>query len=192
MQNHRFATVTVVAALSLLVVASVATAAKLTVDILSITPVLNAERGGSSQALLKFDVPEQLQGARIDLAEICVEVDGGADSTRPLGVMISPVMQDWDVTPAGLISQDISHNDTLGVAFFLRNESYSQRADLNITEVLQSWIDGEATNKGFLIKAMGATNARMELATPWFLPGGLMAQVKVHYTAPEKPVPERR
>ncbi|MBU2625265.1 MAG: hypothetical protein KKG33_06870, partial [candidate division Zixibacteria bacterium] len=106
MQNHRFATVTVVAALSLLVVASVASAAKLTIDIQSVTPVLNAERGGSSQALLKFDIPEKLQGARIDLAEISVEVDGGADSTRPMGLMICPVMQDWDVAPAGFSSPE--------------------------------------------------------------------------------------
>jgi len=60
----------------------------------------------------------------------------------------------------------------------------SQQIDLNMTEYLQSWIDGETSNNGLLIKVIGDTEATLSTST---LMSGSEAEVKVFYTAPEKP-----
>ena len=96
--------------------------------------------------------------------------------------MVCPASQIWSESPAELTDQ-IAHDDTIGVMFFVQG-GVSQQIDLNITEYLQNWIDGETSNNGLLIKVIGDTEATLATST---LMNGSEASIRVLYTAPEKP-----
>ena len=156
--------------------------AELKIDVSFVTPMLDATAMAQKQVLLKFDIPRELQDARIDLAEVTIDIEVGTNKKEKVAVMVCPASQTWSESPAGL-TDEIAHDDTIGVMFFVQGGE-SQQIDLNMTEYLQSWIDGETSNNGLLIKVIGDTEATLSTST---LMSGSEAEVKVFYTAPEKP-----
>ncbi len=130
--------------------------------------------------LMKFDFPEELQKARIDLAYLRFKVE--ADSTQQaIGLLVRPMLAPW---VSGLKYPLFS--DSLASPFhvnFGRLSLKNGSGRVEITQAVKAWQTGELTNLGLLVYPDEEKEGSFQLKN---LPQGGVAELEIFYTGPEK------
>ena len=154
------------------------------VGIISPDPALDAGR-----ILVKFDLPEQLTGALIDYAELMFTAtpDTGLGYICILGAF--PVTKSWQ---SGVVSWSGGWDNAGGdytdssYACSLIRTSPDQITRIDISEIVQSWVDGDLPNFGLIIMPLENPNRFLKLhSTQGFAPN-VKAKVRIFYTAEDQ------
>ena len=129
--------------------------------------------------LLKFELPAELQKARIDLAYLRFQVE--TDTTQPpLGLLVRPMLAPW---VSGLRLPTLS--DSLASPFhvnFGRLNLKNGTGKIEITQAVNAWQSGELPNLGMLLYPVEEKRSSFQLKN---LPKGGVAELEIFYTAPE-------
>jgi len=140
----------------------------------------SADKVGSSDQpglLFKFDLPEELQKARIDLAYLRFKVE--TDTTeQTFGLLVRPMLEPWS-SGSKLSTVSDSAASPYHVNFG-RVSLKSGAGKVEMTQVVKAWQSGELSNLGLLVYP-AETEAALK---PTNLPAGGVAELEVFYTAP--------
>jgi hypothetical protein len=154
----------------------------------SITQVGIISPGPTSDAgriLVKFELPEQLNGALIDYAELMFTAtpDTGSGYICILGAF--PVTKNWE---SGVVSWSGGWDNAGGdytdsmYACSLIRTSPDLITRIDISGIVQSWVDGDLPNYGLIIMPLENPNRFLKLhSTPGFAPN-IKAKVRIFYT----------
>lgn len=142
----------------------------------------SVEKFGSKERpglLLKFELPPELQNARVDLALLQFKVN--SDTTQTVtGLFVRPMLAPW---ASGLNLPTLP--DSTASPFhinFGRIGFKEGTAKVEITQAVKVWQTGELPNLGLLIyPAEGKPNLQ-----PKNLPEGGVAELEIFYTPEEK------
>lgn len=130
--------------------------------------------------LLKFDLPEELQKSRIDLAYLRFKVE--TDTTQEaVGLLVRPMVQSWN-SGSKLSSLSDSTASPYHVNFGRLNLKGGV-GKIEITQAVKAWQTGELQNLGVLVYPDEAKEGSFQLKN---LPGGGVAELEIFYTGPEK------
>ena len=150
-----------------------------------ISPNPSSEAG---RILVKFDLPEQLNGAFIDYAELSFTAtpDTGSSYICLLGAF--PVTKSWE---SGVISWSGGWNNAGGdytdsmYACTLIRTSPDLPTTIDISGIVQSWVDGALRNYGLIIMPLEDANRFLKLrSTAGFAPN-VKAKVRIFFTSME-------
>lgn len=130
--------------------------------------------------LLKFELPPELQNARIDLALLRFEVNPDT-SKEGLGLLVRPMLVPW---VSGLNLSKMP--DSVSSPFNVNTGKVGLKTGTTKAEVtlaVKTWQKGELPNLGFLIYSPEATTASLQ---PKNLSGGGVAELEIFYTPEAK------
>lgn len=129
--------------------------------------------------LLKFELPAELEGARIDLAllRFKVQIDTARKSA---GFLVRPLRTSWTSGARLTILSDSAASP--GHVDFGRVNFKKGTGELEITRTVQAWTGKEASNFGLLIHPADRQAPLFQLQG-W--PGGGVAELEIFYTPPE-------
>jgi len=135
---------------------------------------------GRPGLLFKFELPQELQNAQIDLAYLRFKVQ--SDTTKKgMALLVRPMLAPW-VSGLRMPTMPDSVASPFHVNFGIVSLK-SGKAELEITQQVRAWQEGELPNFGFLVyPAVERTNA-LQVRN---LPGGGVAELEVFYTPEEK------
>ncbi len=143
----------------------------------SVEKVGNKEKPG---LLLKFELPAELQNARIDLA--CLRFQVNPDTTQTsLGLLVRPMLVPW--VPAMNLS---TLPDSAASLFHVNTGRASFKTgavEAEVTLAIKTWQKGELYNLGFLTYSAEETTRSLR---PKNLPGGGVAELEIFYTPEER------
>ncbi|MGH8004310.1 MAG: hypothetical protein ACRECJ_06275 [Limisphaerales bacterium] len=130
--------------------------------------------------LLKFELPSELQNARVDLALLRFQVNPDT-SKEGLGLLVRPMLAPWisGLNLSALPDSTASpfHVNTGKVGF------KTGTAKAEVTLAVKTWQKGELPNLGFLIYPADETTASLQ---PKSLSGGGVAELEIFYTPETK------
>ncbi|MCI0405856.1 MAG: hypothetical protein L0Z48_03730 [candidate division Zixibacteria bacterium] len=130
--------------------------------------------------LFKFELPEELEGARIDLAYLRFKVE--ADSAQEaIGLLVRPMVESWSSGSklASLSGSTASPHH----ANFGRLSFNSGSGKIEITQAVKAWQSGELPNRGLLVYPDEEKESAFQLKN---LPNGGVAELEIFYTGAEK------
>ena len=140
---------------------------------------------GFGRILFKFDLPSQLQGVIIDFADLTffATPDTGSSYICLMGAF--PVTRSWE--PASLswsngwTNAGGDHADSIFSTSVIRTSS-ERPSRVDITDIVQMWVDGTLANYGLMVMPLGDSNRFLKLhANPAFEPD-VKAKVRIFYT----------
>lgn len=130
--------------------------------------------------LFKFELPAELQKARIDLAYLRFKVE--MDSAQEIiGLLVRPMLAPW---ASGLKYPLLT--DSLASPFhvnFGRLSLKNGTGKIEMTQTVKAWQMGELANLGLLVYPDEGKEGSFQLKN---LPNGGVAELEIFYTAPEK------
>jgi hypothetical protein len=130
--------------------------------------------------LFKFELPEELEKARIDLAYLRFKVE--ADTTQQaLGLLVRPMVESWS-SGSKLSSLSDSTASPYHVNFG-RLSLKNGMGKVEITQAVKAWQSGELPNVGLLVYPDEGKEGSFQLKN---LPDGGVGELEIFYTAPEK------
>ncbi len=148
----------------------------------TIAPNQGAEFG---RLLFKFDLPNELDGAVIDYAELIFTAtpDTGTSYICLMGVF--PVSTSWESAnlswSSGWTNSGGDYVDSIfSTCLIRRSEDKLTRAD--ITDVAQLWADGTLPNYGLIVMPLEDLGRYLKLHESSSLPQGVKAKVRVFYS----------
>jgi hypothetical protein len=148
----------------------------------SISPAAHSDWG---RILLKFDLPGQLTEVTIDYAELLFHVvpDTGSSYIRLMGAF--PVAKSWEKGSiswsSGWDKAGGDYLDSIYSSCRIRT-SPEELTRVDITSILQMWIDGIIPNYGLILIPLEDPTRLLELKPGSNLPNGAKAMVRVFYT----------
>lgn len=158
----------------------------------SVTQVATISPNPSSdfgRLLFKFDLPEQLNGVTIDYAELIFSATPDTGNSYICLMGAYPLTKSWEsanlswsfgwTTPGGDFADTIYSSCLIG-------SSTERLSRLDITDIVQMWVDGSLTNYGLLIMPLEDSDRFLKLHTNPQLPPGTKVKVKIFFTAPAK------
>lgn len=152
----------------------------------TISPNLSSAFG---RLLFKFDLPEQLNVVTIDYAELVfiATPDTGRSYICLMGAY--PLTKNWAsanlswsdgwTTPGG------DFTDTIYSTCLIRS-SQDRVTRMDITDIVQMWVDGTLTNHGLIMMPLEDSNRFLKLHTNPQLPPGVKAKVRIFFTKPAR------
>lgn len=154
--------VTISAVFSLLLMVASAMADSLDVEVSQGAFVYNAD-SSDARLLIEFALPEVLQGAQIQFAELRVPIISIIPDTSILTLYCRPLLLSWN--EGDVVWEDIGDSpDTLVVsrrgAHYGTSELGSQTAYFNITSVVKKWLNSTMDNNGLILYANPRGRAR--------------------------------
>ncbi|HXF48021.1 MAG TPA: hypothetical protein VNL73_01175 [Verrucomicrobiae bacterium] len=130
--------------------------------------------------LFKFELPAELENARIDLAYLRFKVE--ADTAgQAIGLLVRPMLESW-TSGSKLFALSDSTASPYHVNYgrlSLKNGS----GKIEMTQTVKAWQTGELSNLGLLVYPDEAKEGSFQLQN---LPGGGVAELEIFYTAPAK------
>lgn len=157
-------------------------AVEITLDVTQRAAVVQSNR---SQALVKFEIPTILRGARIDLA--LLEMRLFADTTEGTRVhfALHPAATTWLPSNQMVVDPNVAVVDTVGVGV-VHDFRQSNKVIVNITEIVQGWVDGTFSNLGFRLHSSLSPRCLFSLARDASWPLNTFARVRIRFTPPER------
>jgi hypothetical protein len=148
----------------------------------TIGPRANSDYG---RLIFKFDLPEQLNGVIIDYAELIFAAapDTGSGFVCLMGAF--PVTRSWEA--AGLswsgswTNSGGDYTDSIYSTCLIRN-SRDRLTRMDITDIVQMWVDITSTNHGLIVMPLESSNRFLKLHDSNKLPPGVKAKVRVFYS----------
>jgi hypothetical protein len=142
----------------------------------------------SGRILVKFSLPEQLNGAFIDYAELTFTAtpDTGSSYICLLGAF--PVTKSWE---SGVVSWSGGWDNAGGdyiestYACSLIRTSPDQPTRIDVSEIVSMWVDGTIPNYGLIIMPLEDSNRFFELHSTAGLPANIMAKVRIFFSIME-------
>lgn len=133
-----------------------------------------------SRLLVKLDLASIPQGARIQHAELWIDVASCTSNHRALNVSVHEVSRSWTrsanwTQPWARSGGDFDEEvrDAWSVS-----PGQDRHFRFDVTETVQAWLDGEKTNHGFLIGVDGDPSGRFTRAQ-----GASALKLRVRYKA---------
>lgn len=130
--------------------------------------------------LFKFELPTELQKARVDLAYLRFKVETDS-AQQALGLLVRPMLESW-ASGARLSTLSDSTASHYHVNFGRLNLK-DGAGKIEITQAVKAWQTGELANFGFLVYPDEEKEGSFQLKN---LPGGGVAELEVFYTGAEK------
>lgn len=135
--------------------------------------------------LFKFDMPDQLKGVIIDYAELrfTATPDTGKSYICLMGAF--PVTKSW--VSANLSWSDSWTNsggdyaDSIYTSCLIRT-STDKLTRIDITDIVQMWVDGTIANYGLILMPLEDSNRFLKLHNSLNLPPNVKAKVRIFYT----------
>ena len=131
---------------------------------LSPTGILSIKNTSSTDPhalALQFDLSTIPNDVRIDLAELKITIDSDTELGKSINIVIHSALSEW--IPSLIPSEaSIQTSDSL----FTNNYSSSGdnvEAEINVTELVRQWHEGDLTNEGFLISIQGNSDKKFKL-----------------------------
>jgi hypothetical protein len=144
---------------------------------------------GFGRLLFKFDLPEQLNGVTIDYAELVFIATPDTGRSYICLMVAYPLTKKWE--SANLSWSDGWTNpggdfaDTIYSTCLIRS-STEHPTRMDITDIVQMWVDGTLTNHGLIMMPLEDSNRFLKLHTnPQWSPD-VKTKVRIFFTAPPK------
>jgi|GEM_PF-3406965 len=129
--------------------------------------------------LFKFELPKELEKARVDLAYLRFKVE--AETTQQaIGLLVRPMLESW--TSGSKLSILSDSTASPYHVNFGRLNLRNGTGKIEITQAVKAWQTGELQNLGFLVYPTEEKEGSFQLKN---LPDGGVAELEIFYTAPE-------
>lgn len=148
----------------------------------TISPNLTSEFG---RLLFKFNLPDELNGCFIDYAELnfTATPDSGTSYICLMGAF--PVTKSWESANLswsdGWTNSGGDYADSIYSSCLIRS-STDRVTRIDITDIVQMWVDGTLTNHGLIVMPLEDSERFLKLHTSPNLPPNVEAKVRVFYT----------
>lgn len=129
--------------------------------------------------LFKFELPAELEKARIDLAYLRFKVDTDT-SQQTIGLLVQPMLESW--TSGSKLS---ALPDSTASRYHVNYGLLSLKNGLGkieMTQTVKAWQTGELSNLGLLVYPDEEKEGSFQLKN---LPDGGVAELEIFYTAAE-------
>lgn len=145
------------------------------------TTAASADKVGSVDRpglLFKFDLPEELEKARIDLAYLRFKVE--TDTTQEVvGLLVRPMLESWT---SGFNLSSLSESTASSYhANFGGLSLKNGTGKIEITQTVKAWQAGDLQNLGLLVNPDEEKEGSFQLKN---LPDGGVAELEIFYTPP--------
>jgi hypothetical protein len=159
-------------------------AAQLTIEVDCVVAI-SSEDESENGIVVKFDLPSQLENSTIDLAEMYFVISSESADSSEFDLIAYPVQTQWN--PEDVTWSELSDwlNDSLVTSGGIDNDGEGEDR-LNLTHVIQGWLDGDLSNYGLLITRMQDANYPFHFESYPGASPSVKAVVKVYYTAAKK------
>lgn len=152
------------------------------------TATIDPYTANAGRLLFRFDLPEDLDGAFIDYAELLFKVDSEPPSSHCIVIGGFPVSTDWDQETVSWSNPWTNtggdHLDTV-MATCLDSRTENRLTSLDITEIVKFWVEKKIDNFGVILLDLDPAEKKLKLQETTLLPQGTQAQVRIFYTGPE-------
>lgn len=134
---------------ALLILNTLALGSSITLKSTQKATVVGANMISVNKEVVVFDIPEDLEGCRIDLAELKINFDLDTD-VEGEAILCYPLASN-DIGQTGqILENSIAFHDSL--SGFCRHQNYMQNnGEFLVTDIMQQWIDEEMTMIGFVV-----------------------------------------
>jgi hypothetical protein len=155
-------------------------------QVATISPSQSSDFG---RLLFKFSLPEQLNGVTVDYAELIFTAtpDTGRSYICLMGAY--PLTRNWEsvdlswsdgwTNPGGDFADTIYSSCLIG-------SSTERLTRIDITDIVQMWVDGTLTNYGLIIMPLEDSNRFLKLHANPQLPSNAKAKVRIFFTTPTR------
>jgi hypothetical protein len=171
-------------ALALIVSSTVSYAAQLSIQVSSVACV-SSEDESQNGIVVKFDLPSSLENSTIDLAEMYFVISSESADSSAFDLIAHPVQTEWNPQYVTWSEMADRLNDSLVTSGGTDNDA-EQQSRLNLTHILQGWIDGDFTNHGVMIMSMPDASRPICFESYPGAQPSVKAVVKIYYTAVKK------
>ena len=159
-------------------------AAQLNIPV-SHTATIDSISSDAGRILLKFDLPEELDKAFIDYAEVFFKAEPNPSSTHRVVISGFPLTRSWDKQTVSWSSPWTNDGgdyvDTIMVTC-LDSKQESKLTSLDITGIVRLWIEEEISNFGLILMDSDREDGKLKLQESSKLPEDIKAQVRIFYT----------
>jgi hypothetical protein len=135
--------------------------------------------------LFKFDLPEQLNGAIIDYAELRFTATPDTASGYICLMGAFPMTKSWQTGTLswseGWTEAGGDYTDTIYSTGVIRT-STDRLSRMDITDIVQMWVDSTLVNHGVILMPLEDSDRFMQLHTGVNLPPSVKAKVRIFYT----------
>lgn len=159
-------------------------AAELSIPVSTVANV-NSEDQSHHGVLTKFDLPSNLLNCTIDLAEMYFVVSSDSSKASIFDLIAYSVKTSWNVENVSWSDVANQLNDSL-ITSGVVNKEVTETPRLNITHIVQAWIDGSLTNHGLLIMSLEDPSNSISFERYPDASPQVKAVVKIYYTATRK------
>jgi hypothetical protein len=156
-------------------------AAELSITVSAVATV-NSQDQSQHGILAKFDLPSKLKGCTIDLAEMYFVVSPDASVSD---LIACPMKTSWTAETASWSAVANQLNDSL-VTSGVVNKEADETPRLNLTHIVQSWVDGSLSNYGLMITALEDRSNSISFEHYPGASAEVKAVVRIYYTAPKR------
>lgn len=162
--------------------------AELTISVTQ-TATIDSISSDAGRLLFKFDLPEELNDAFIDYADLLFKGEPQPSSSRRVVIGGFPLFKDWDEENVSWTKpwadDGGDYIDTL-MATCLNSKVENNLTSLDITEIVTLWAEEKISNFGLILMDLDRSDGKLKLLQSSKLPQGIKGQVRVFYTGMEK------
>jgi hypothetical protein len=158
----------------------------------SVTQVATISPNPSSdfgRLLFKFDLPDQLNGSTIDYAELLFTATADTGSSYICLMGAYPLTKNWESANLswsdGWTTAGGDFADSIYSCCLIRN-STELLTQMDITDIVQMWVDGTLTNYGLIVMPLEDSNRFLKLHTNPQLSLDAKAKVRIFFTMPPR------
>ena len=146
------------------------------------TATLDSSDKDSGCLLFKFDLPEGLNGAFIDYAELLFQVEPEPSTSRRVVLGGFPLTKEWNEDNLSWTDIGSAYIDTL-MATCLSSKQQDGLTSLDITEIARLWAEGKTSNFGLILRDLDRRDGKLKLEQSSHFSEGMKAEVRIFYTA---------
>lgn len=157
--------------------------AQLTIPVTQ-TATVDSLSKDSGSLLFKFDLPEELNGAFIDYAELLFRLEPEPSTSHRLVLAGFPLKKDWNEDNLSWNEISSAYVDTLMATCLISRED-EPPTWLDITEIVRLWVEQKIANFGVVLMDLDRPDGKLKLEQSSHFPEGIKAQVRIFYTARE-------
>ena len=143
------------------------------------------QSSGFGRLLFKFDLPDQLNGTFIDYAEVIFTATPDTGNSYICLMGAYPLTKNWEPADLswseGWTTAGGDFADTI-YSSCLIGSSTERLTRIDITDIVQMWMDGAITNYGLIVMPLEDSNRFLKLHTNSELPPDVKAKVRIFYT----------
>lgn len=151
-----------VLAVGLLSMASTAVGAELVIPA-NAEAMARSERDQKvNRFLFSFDLPAELQNARVDRAVLRLDVDRSVLTEEAIQLRILPVQEEWTSSRTASLTVLPSANDSVGTSWIIQKAD-SGFALIDVESIVDDWMCDRYPNRGIVVMPMENPEETMTL-----------------------------